>query len=43
MSAGTCRATSRDFWAIGLIMLGIGSVATAVNFIVTIINMRAPA
>ena len=25
-----------DFWAVGLIMLGIGSVATAVNFIVTI-------
>ena len=24
-----------DFWAVGLIMLGIGSVATAVNFIVT--------
>ena len=23
-------------------MLGIGSVATAVNFIVTILNMRAP-
>src|SRR3954453_21916410 len=31
-----------DFWSVGLIMLGIGSVATAVNFIVTILNMRAP-
>ena len=31
-----------DFWAVGLIMLGIGSVATAVNFLVTILNMRAP-
>ena len=31
-----------DFWAVGLIMLGIGSVATAVNFIVTDLNMRAP-
>jgi cytochrome c oxidase subunit I len=31
-----------DFWAIGLIMLGIGSVATSVNFLVTILNMRAP-
>src|SRR6516164_2992340 len=31
-----------DFWTVGLIMLGIGSVATAVNFLVTIINMRAP-
>jgi cytochrome c oxidase subunit 1 len=31
-----------DFWAVGIIMLGIGSVATSVNFLVTIINMRAP-
>jgi cytochrome c oxidase subunit 1 len=31
-----------DFWAIGLIMLGFGSVATSVNFLVTILNMRAP-
>jgi len=31
-----------DFWAVGIIMLGIGSVATAVNFLVTILNMRAP-
>jgi cytochrome c oxidase subunit 1 len=31
-----------DFWSVGLIMLGIGSVATAVNFLVTILNMRAP-
>ena len=31
-----------DFWTISLIMLGIGSVTSAVNFIVTILNMRAP-
>jgi cytochrome c oxidase subunit 1 len=31
-----------DFWAVGLIMLGFGSVATSVNFLVTILNMRAP-
>jgi cytochrome c oxidase subunit I len=31
-----------DFWIIGLQILGIGSTASAVNFIVTIINMRAP-
>ncbi len=31
-----------DFWTVGIIMLGIGSVATAVNFLVTILNMRAP-
>ena len=31
----TCPGRGADFWAVGLIMLGIGSVATAVNFIVT--------
>ncbi|MBI5711155.1 MAG: cytochrome c oxidase subunit I [Candidatus Eisenbacteria bacterium] len=31
-----------DFWAIGLQILGIASLAAAFNFIVTIINMRAP-
>ncbi len=31
-----------DYWTIGLIMLGIGSVTSAVNFIVTTINLRAP-
>jgi cytochrome c oxidase subunit 1 len=31
-----------DFYAIGLQILGIASLAGAVNFIVTIINMRAP-
>lgn len=31
-----------DFWIFGLQILGIGSTASAVNFIVTIINMRAP-
>ncbi|MGH9026694.1 MAG: cbb3-type cytochrome c oxidase subunit I, partial [Acidimicrobiia bacterium] len=31
-----------DFWAVGLVMLGIGSTTAAVNFIVTILNLRAP-
>ena len=31
-----------DFWVAGLQILGIASLAAAVNFFVTIINMRAP-
>src|SRR5512135_1363189 len=31
-----------DFWVIGLQILGIASLAAAVNFFVTIINLRAP-
>ena len=31
-----------DFWIISLLLLGIASLAAAFNFIVTIINMRAP-
>ena len=31
-----------DFWVLGLALLGVSCVAAALNFIVTIINMRAP-
>lgn len=31
-----------DFYALGLIILGISSTVAAVNFVVTVINMRAP-
>ena len=31
-----------DFWIVGLQVLGIASLAAAFNFVVTIINMRAP-
>ncbi len=31
-----------DFWLLGLIILGISSVAAGLNFAITIINMRAP-
>ena len=31
-----------DYWALGIQVLGIASVAAALNFIITILNMRAP-
>ncbi len=31
-----------DYWAVGLQILGIASLAAAFNFIITIVNMRAP-
>jgi cytochrome c oxidase subunit 1 len=31
-----------DFWMLGLQILGIASLAAAVNFFVTVVNMRAP-
>ena len=31
-----------DFWALGLQVLGVASLAASFNFIVTILNMRAP-
>ena len=31
-----------DYWAFGLLILGIASMASGFNFIVTILNMRAP-
>ncbi len=33
---------SVDFWVLGLQLLGAASIAAALNFIVTIINLRAP-
>src|SRR3954447_12534398 len=34
--------TSVDYWALGLIVTSIGSIATGVNLLVTIFKMRAP-
>jgi cytochrome c oxidase subunit 1 len=33
---------AEDMWVMGLQLLGVASIAAALNFIVTIINMRAP-
>ncbi|MBA2518932.1 MAG: cytochrome c oxidase subunit I [Chloroflexia bacterium] len=35
-------ADNVDFWALGIQVLGLASLAAAFNFIVTIINLRAP-
>ncbi|MSO37205.1 MAG: cytochrome c oxidase subunit I [Acidimicrobiia bacterium] len=42
MDAGFLPGRGPDFWTIGLIMLGVGSVTSGLNFVITIINMRAP-
>ena len=31
-----------DFWALGVLMLGVSSIAGSVNFVVTILKLRAP-
>ena len=36
------RSAATDFWTLGLIVSGVGTIAAAVNFIATILAMRAP-
>ena len=36
------RGAATDFWALGLIVSGIGTTTAAMNFIATILGMRAP-
>src|ERR1700746_2111851 len=36
------RSAATDLWALGLIVSGVGTIAAAVNFIATILAMRAP-
>src|SRR6201997_1673184 len=36
------RSAATDLWALGLMVSGVGTVAAAVNFIATILGMRAP-
>jgi len=42
LSAGALPGHGPDFWCVGIVLLGIGSTTSAINFIVTILNMRAP-
>src|SRR5215208_2588370 len=42
LSTGALPGHGPDFWVVGVIFLGIGSTTSAINFIVTILNMRAP-
>src|ERR1700758_4386282 len=36
------RSAATDFWALGLMVSGVGTIAAGVNFIATILTMRAP-
>ena len=36
------RSSATDFWALGLVVSGIGTLAAAVNMIATIMGLRAP-
>ena len=36
------RSAATDFWALGLIVSGIGTTTAGINFIATILGMRAP-
>ena len=42
ISGGALPGNGPNFWCVGLVLLGIGSTTSAINFIVTILNMRAP-
>src|SRR5436309_4259328 len=36
------RSAATDFWALGLVVSGVGTIAAGVNFIATILGMRCP-
>jgi cytochrome c oxidase subunit 1 len=42
LSTGALPGHGVDFWVVGVVFLGIGSTTSAINFIVTVLNMRAP-
>jgi cytochrome c oxidase subunit 1 len=42
ISGGALPGQGPNFWCVGIVLLGIGSTTTAINIIVTVINLRAP-
>src|SRR5712692_7558396 len=40
--ANCLPAMNADFWALGILLLGVSSIAGALNFVVTILRLRAP-
>ena len=42
LALGALPGRGPDFWTVGLVMLGIASTTSAINLIVTILNLRAP-
>jgi cytochrome c oxidase subunit 1 len=42
ISGGALPGMGPNFWCVGIVLLGIGSTTSALNFIVTVLNMRAP-
>ena len=42
LGLGALPGRGPDFWTVGIVMLGIASTTSAINIIVTILNMRAP-
>ncbi len=40
--AGVVGCVNADFWALGILLLGISSIASGLNFVVTILRLRAP-
>ncbi len=40
--SGVVGCVNADFWALGILLLGISSIASGLNFVVTILRLRAP-
>ncbi|OFW62750.1 MAG: cytochrome c oxidase subunit I [Actinobacteria bacterium RBG_16_67_15] len=42
LSTQVTEVVRMDYWALGLVVLGLGSVLSSVNFITTVLTLRAP-